>query len=517
MISLDRSLSGKLPDSLTKEVSPMVGGVLYPGSGITNGGSTLFPRVDPVLVFLSGSDEREYQRMLQTSWAIGGAVQQRTTGLMRYGDQIIEGRARSKASALLRDFLRSFIDAIPRWDTLRRQTLRTLYYGWTPIEFQWTNEDFRFLGRPRTGIADAKARKPWYYSFTRDGSLALNSGLGSASYVYDQPDDEGRFMIARALDTESPYGESYLRGFWMLYFTAQQFQKMSQEGMQRAIGLIKATRKASGVSGAVGGAPPAQSKAEAELRDVLRKLRSNNMLIESQSWSLDIIEKGGIAKTVTDVLDYFATEQRMAIVGQNLTSKVDGGGSYAATQAHGDILDNYLCADAREEKAWWNDGLFRMAIEANFGVVDEDDRPVWQSRIIDRPNLEATRVLFDMGAPIDGRRLADGADAALFLGEEGPNDVVLRKPEAAVRIGLSGAGAGADELTPEEAALLGKVRASRALAQRALEAGVQAEAEASDRARDGLAGAIRAAAPELEDYYAKLAARYLEANPDPKA
>lgn len=433
MFRIDESHSGKLPAALTKDVSPSVGGVLWPATGAGANSSTTFPRTDPVLVVLSQGNEQEYERMMRTSWAIGGAIQQRTTGLMAHGDQVIQGVSRSPASALLRDFLRAFIDSIPRFYTLRRQVLKSLYYGWMPIELQWSNEDFRFKGRPRAGIADAKARKPWHYHITTGGDLALNSGLGTG-YVYDQPDDQGRFMIARALDTESPYGESYLRSFWMLYFTAQQFQRMSNEGMQRSLGLIKATRKNANVSGA-NGAVVSQGKAEAELLNVLKKLRSNNVLIESQSWSLDVIQNT-IAKTVTEVMDYFGTEQRMAIVGQNLTSKVDGG-SYAAAQTHGDILDNYLMADAREEMSWWNDGLFRMAIEANFGQVDSDDMPRWQSRIIDRPNMEATQKLYEMGAPVDAKRLSDGQNAALFVGKESDDDIVLRKPEATVRISES--------------------------------------------------------------------------------
>lgn len=517
-LQLDRSLSGKLPDALTKDVSPSVGGVLYPGSGYGSDPHSMFPRTDPVLVYLAQGNEQEYERMMRTSWPIRSAIEQRTTGLMAHGDQIIQGRSKSKASAMLADFLREFIDSIggegnrggsavprARFTQLRRQVLKALYYGWMPVEFQWSNEDFRFQGRPRSGIVDAKARKPWYYHFTNSGHLALSSGAGNTSQVYDQPDDEGRFMVARAFDTESWYGESFLRGFWMLYFTAQQFQKMSAEGMQRALGLIKATRK-QGASAALGTGAGAQSRAEAELLAVLRKLRSNNLLMESQNYSLEVVENS-IGVNIMKVMDYFATEQRMAIVGQNLTSKVDGG-SYAAAQQHGDILDNYLMADAREELAWWNDGLFRQAIEINFGQVDSDDMPRWQSRIVDRPNMEATKALFDMGAGIDARRLAVGTNAALWEGEEGSDDIVLRKPEGAPALG-SGLW---DPSAPAQPLGSNKTKA-RALPPQAAEI----EAEAADRAQEAaLARAIRTAGPEMEEYYSGLMAKYLRANEDPK-
>lgn len=515
MFSPERSYTGKLPDALTKDVSPSVGGVLYPGTGMGTGPSSIFPRVDPVLVAVSQTgDEREYERMMRTSWAIGTAIKQRTTGLMAHGDQIIEGRSHSKASRMLADFLREFIDSIggetarggsavprARFSTLRRQVLKALYYGWLPVEFQWSNEDFTFQGRPRAGVVDAKVRKPWYYHFTRGGFLALTSA--DRDQVYDQPDDEGRFMVARAFDTESWYGESDLRGFWLLYFTAQQFSKMSGEAMQRALGVIKASRKQGGGPSAALAAPP-QTKAEAEILAVLRKLNSNNVLIESQNYSFDIIENA-ISMNIIKVLDYFATEQRMAILGQNLTSKVEGG-SYAAANAHVDILDNYLMADAREELAWWNDGLFRMAIEVNFGQVDTDDMPRWQSRIVDRPNLEATKMLWDLGAPIDGRRLADGTNAALWTGqEEGPDDIVLRKPSGPVAPALPPPAA---QPAPDSSEPRTRTRRSA----------VEAVASATDRAQEAaLASAMRTAAPELEDYYSTLADRYLSEHPDPKA
>lgn len=527
MQPFDRTASGKLSPILTKDVTPMVGGVLYPGTTFNAAGGSIFPRVDPVITFLgSGGNEQEYERMMRTSHAIGGAIKQRTTGLTAHGEQVIQGRSRSRASALVRDFLQAFIDAIPRWETLRAEALKTLYYGWQPIEFAWSAEDFRFKGRPYYGIRDAKARKPWAYHFTTDQELAVSSMFGQAQEVYDltDPDVAARYMVARANATESPYGESELRGAWLLYFIAQQFGKMGTEAYQRSLGVIKATRKNEGASDGLNAATPAQSKAEAELRNVLRQLRSNNLLIESQNWSLDIAENG-IGKKVTEMLDYFNTELRIFVVGQNLTSKVEGG-SFAAAQAHGDILDNYLMSDARQEAAWWNSGLFAQAIFQNFGAVDSDDMPRWQSRIIDRPNMESTKALFDMGALIDARRVADGTNAALFSGEPGPDDVVLKKsaltPDfGAALAGLAAAPAPAKPAPPvddgsEEGDDPAPPKSSRVRTLPAETA--QSLAESAERAQSAaFRDALGPVYPEMERYYSALGAAWLEANPDPKA
>ncbi|HST08319.1 MAG TPA: hypothetical protein VLJ83_09105, partial [Gemmatimonadaceae bacterium] len=276
---IDKTLRGTLPPVLAKDIAPLINGVMYPGSQYGNG-AMYYPRTDPVLSNLVGSDEREFARMIRTSSAISGAITQRKRGLSSQGYRVVKGKSRSAAASLLREWAEAFIAAIPRFPILRMEVLDAIYYGWRPVELQWSSDDFRFKGRPQIGLKNAVAHDPWHFIFTIERELSFAATYQGGT---DPIEDPLRFMVATAGSTQSPYGKSELQNLWLLYFVAKQFEKMSGIAMQRALGLLKAVRKSS-----PGSITPAPSSAviDSELRGVLDKLNSNNILVESQNYSL---------------------------------------------------------------------------------------------------------------------------------------------------------------------------------------------------------------------------------------
>jgi hypothetical protein len=519
--------SGRLPDTLTKNITPMINGVLFPTEQYTRGGGlTFFPRVDPVLNFLAMSDEREYRKMMRTDYSIGSAINQRITGLMSEGDQVLEGRAHTPASGIIREFVDNLLQTLKGFYRLRREVLQTTYLGWRPIEIQWEADAIRYKGRPYIGVRAMKSRRPWFYRYTLDEKLIQLSTQDGYEIldVDNDPDTRHRFMICKAGDSESPYGESWLQQLWLLYFISKQFEKMGSQAMQRALGILVAVRKHSG-SNAVSPQIPA-TLIDKELRDVINGLNSNNVLVESQNYSLEVIEQTHLTQDLTRIFDYFNTQKRVAIVGQNLSSEVKGG-SFAASKTHSEILENYYLADAFDEADWWNDGLIKHAIELNFGEIDEGDRPQWQSRIVQRPSLAASQTLFDMGASIDARKIADGFNAPLFVGKPGPDDVVVTRPPQVPGVGGPGGGALPFPLhaipSAQEDQKVGSpdqdVKPSRlplragadSVLRTVLERGADAEAAAADLAIHRAANAAAdAVSSELARYYSGLEAAFKE-------
>jgi len=489
--------------------------------GIGALGYDVSPKTDVVLQYLAMSDEREYSKMYRTDDAISGAIEQRITGLMRAGDSIIEGKSHSPQATRLKEFAIHLFKGIPKFHTVRRDALFAIYYGWRPIEIRWTS-DFRFEGRSYFGIAEMVAREPWHYHKTDEGALVLTAT--PTPQVFDEEEDALRFMDCTAGTTGSRYGAAWLQRIWLLYFLSKSFEKMGSQAMQRALGILKMTRNAAG--SALNTATVSEAQVSSEVAAVLHKLNSYNVLIESQAYSLSVLPEPQLAGNITALFDHFSVRKRIAIVGQNLTSEVKGG-SFAAEQGHGEILENYFVSDARHEADWWNDQVLEPAIRYNFGDVDADDMPRWKSKVLTRPNMEATRAFWEMGGTLDGKRLAEEFNVpALF--EVTEEDAPLKKPGSPLLSLMAGgeefpAAFGKPKAVPppkddeDEDEPPGKARLPRPArdAWRAAADDLAAQADQSVKAVEGKAG--RDISGELAAYYSSLERAFLAENPDPKA
>lgn len=455
---------------------------------------------DPVLRLLALSDEKEYKRMIDSDTAIGGAVEQRISGVISAGSEIVPGPSRSDNARQLAKFAIRLLKHIPKLGTFRREALRSIQYGWSPIELQW-KYDMDLGASPQWGIARAVVRKPWNYHITKDGYLVRGTHSGRDPEILDSPTDEMRYRIFTAGSTESPYGEAYLRRVWLLFFLSKKFERMSAQQMQRSLGLIKA--KMGGGRGR-----NSQHKIDADLSRVLTMLNSYNILWEIGDSTLTFVDMPNVTKNTVALLDYFNTQKRIAIVGQNLSSEVRAG-SFAATQTHvDDVLRSYIEADAREEQDWYNDQIIAPAIFLNFGEQDPMDMPRWRSKLF-RPKLDlkATQTFYDMGGEVDARQFAEAGDIPAAL----PDD---DSPQHLSNQGASGSGE-ADDSNP------GGVRGPGRPRER------KADGEGDrDRTRASANLKVQSAAdnaPDLTDphsvlraHYTEIRDRFIEANPAPK-
>lgn len=404
---------------LTKDIAPL--DTIGPVAASVLG---LLPKDDQVLMQLAMSDEREYDKMMTTDTAISGAVDQRKSGLLSYGWEVIEGEANNAQSALYKAFAEAQIRTLPKVDTLRSEVLSAIFLGWRPVELQWSSS-FMFQRRPYYGVVRAVARDPWHYAFDPQEHLVRTLGMPMQE-VFDQPLDAYRWMICTAGTTGSPYGRAWLRGLWLLYFLSKQFEKLSAQAMQRVLGVLKLVRSGGG-SAAVGGAAIDQLAIDTEIKRVLKRLNSSNVLVEQAGFSFEMLTNPGATRDVTSMLEYFDSQKRIAIAGQNLTSKVQEG-SFAAATVHANVLTDWQKADAAQEADWWNEGLVHKVIRLNFGEVPVEEMPRLQSRILSDPDMAAVKSYYDMGGTLDGRALAKAKNVpALF--EITPEDVPLRKPD----------------------------------------------------------------------------------------
>jgi hypothetical protein len=404
----------------------------------------------------------------------------------------------------LRDFAIRLLKNVPKLGTFRREALRSIQYGWSPIELQW-KYDMDLGAPPQWGIARAVVRKPWNYHITRDGYLVRGTHSGRDSKILDSPTDEMRYRIFTAGSTESPYGEAYLRRVWLLFFLSKKFERMSAQQMQRSLGLIKAKM------GKGGRGKLAQSKIDSDLSSVLTMLNSYNVLWEIGDSSLEFVDMPHITRNTVALLDYFNTQKRIAIVGQNLSSEVRAG-SFAATQTHvDDVLRSYIEA----EQDWYNDQIIAPAIFLNFGEQDPMDMPRWRSKLF-RPKLDlkATTTYYDMGGEVDARQFAEAGDIPAALPDDDtPQHLKKQDPPAAFGSdddsnpgGVRGPGRPRERKADGE----GDRDRTRASARLNTKSGVDGETFDAFFATDADAHNV------MRAHYAEIRDRFIEANPDPK-
>jgi hypothetical protein len=316
---------------LKKNVSPTT------QTSISGIGSDILQNNDPVLLYLALSDEREYERMIETDSAISGAIEQRINGLTAQGWEVEIGMSQSAEARKYADFMEQVFLRMRRFGTLRREVLRSIYYGWRPVWLDWTTE-FDFDGRPHFAVEFCRAKPPWEYEFTVAGDLVFTGQI--QPIVYSDPVDKLHWMICTAGTTDSLYGHSWLRRLWMLFFLSKKFEKMSAQAMQRALGIVKAKQQG-GQLGGLGGRlteTPKEEEVIAEIAKVMKALNAHNVLMETQGWSLEFITDVGLTEAHDKMMSHFDTKKRQAIVLQNLTSEIKGFGSRAAAETHAEIL-----------------------------------------------------------------------------------------------------------------------------------------------------------------------------------
>lgn len=470
----------RLPRTLTKDITP--------GSALELAavGIQMMPKTDPVLSYLAVSDEREYNKMFNTSTAISQAVEQRRHGLLAEGSEVVPGSSGSARAKQLQEFAIAALKKIPAFPIIQQEMLLSIFWGWRPFEVQWG--ELRWKGASYFAPIKIGAHDPWQFEFTTDGFLARRRWTDFE--VFRSVEQQLRWIVCTANSTRSPYGEAWFRRLWLLYFLAKQFEQMSAQAMQRALGILKASRTASGANPLRGSA--AATDLPNELATVLRVLTSNNVLIEQAGWSLSVESQAEAAKTTREMLDFLDTRLRMAIVGQNLSGQVKEG-SFAAAQAQMTVLEDLVKSDGRQLAEWINDGILRRVIVLNFGEVDEEDLPRWQPKVFAKVDREDVRLAHELRIPLDGKRLADALKVPA-LWEPGPDDELIQKPEMTEAMIPPG-----EPTAPKPRAPVG---------------GKQPGQRTSDTA---VADGFEHGTDELARHYGGLTRRFLDANPNPKA
>lgn len=408
---------------MTKEVVP------FSSADFRMGSVAMVENPDPVLQHIAFKDEAEWRTMERACPAVAIAKKKRVNTLLSYGSEIQAG-SNSKEAKELKEWAILLYKGIDKFSVVQRRKLDAIFWGWRPLE-SLLKFDMKFKGKTFWGVKSIHEKMPEEFRFTTDRELVYIGNGYKDPIVFDQPGDEYHWLTCSAGSTNNPYGEAEYREVWFPYYIGQRFLQLWGQGMGRSVGTLKVKEGASMFGGMIEGSAKTIPEIAREVSDVIRTLNEKGVLIERAGWTVELLKDIRFSEAWSGPLDYIDNLIRLLITGETLTSMTGGEGSRAASEVARSGLIDYCKADAKSLEGWENDDFLAPLVRLNHGDdVPDEDMPKFRSKIGQIVDVEKARALFDMGAPLDGKRIAADAGVPLVT-DPTDDDIVLQKAEPA--------------------------------------------------------------------------------------
>jgi phage gp29-like protein len=311
------------------------------------------PDPDPVLV--KRGDDAEVLKELLADDEVCASTQARKIRVLNQSDYdfmpgVLPGKeATSQAKALVEELTKD-LEAIDLRNVFS-EILDTSFYGYTPIELFWEAEG----GKYRLRDIVAKPRGWFTFDKQREPVLKVKSGE-------PKPLPWGKFLVPRHYPTyENPYGLRLLsRCLWPVAF--------KRGGVKFWTRFLDKY----GIPWPIGKAPKDAKRIDKQnMAADLAAMVQDAVMVLPYGAEVQLAEsKGSAGAQFEKYLQRWDKAIRKVIMGQTLTSEMDGQGSRAAAQVHLDVAEDYAEADQYMVTATMN----------NLALVYRD---------INAPNVEA--------------------------------------------------------------------------------------------------------------------------------
>lgn len=398
---------------------------------------TTIPNPDPVLAYLAQADESEWRKMERDPTVLM-AKRKRQSRLLSFGSELTSPEKETPANRILFDAILANLKSIDKFGSVCRSALDPVFWGWRPFEATYASMTFK--GR-RIWVQRRIAEKnPEDFAYTTDRELVWTANTFSkfGDVPLTKKADRFKYFTATSGSTDNPYGVGLYRGIWATAYALARFQELLHTGVQRSVGILRAKNNGSARSNPIANASgtsisTAHTAQEimTDLKAAIRLLTQYGILVETDGMEISFDTDIKAVNAWVVPIQECKQEIELALTGQTLTSKIDGNGSRAAAETHLTVLDSECKADAQETlQPFVNDGLIAAFLELNFGEVDPADVPKWRSKIGSQVSLDAAEKLYNMGAPIDGGRVAADAGVPLAESETGEKVVLSKSAQA---------------------------------------------------------------------------------------
>ncbi len=342
--------------SLTEEIATRKGAIDFYSLGM------YLPNPDPVLK-KQGKDIAVYKELLTDSH-VGGCITSRKAGVKSLEWSIDRGKAKSRQAKLIEDVFKSL-----DMDSIISEILNAALYGYQALEVIWKNAGSSIL--PASVIG--KPQK--WFVFGEDNDLRLRT---KGNYN-GEPVPERKFLLVQhEAEYENPYGfPSLSRCFWPVTF--------KKGGLKF---WVMFTEKY-GMPFLIGRQPRGTGQQETDkFADQLEAMVQDAIAVIPDDSSVDILKSDGKASAdiYNKLIEYCDTQISIAILGQNLTTQVQGG-SYAASQSHMQVRKDIIDSDKKLVEKALNE-LIKWIAELNFGASELPVFSMWEEEDVDKDLAE---------------------------------------------------------------------------------------------------------------------------------
>lgn len=311
-------------------------------------------------------------RELSSDGDVGGCIDSRKSGVTSLLWSI-DGDKNSKCYQVIEDLF----SRINIYDLIE-DILNAPLYGYQPIEIMWEVKDGLFLPK------DLIAKPQEWFCFDSNNEFRLKS-KGKTTLI-----PENKFLLPRNKASYiNPYGEAVLsRVFWNVVF--------KKNGYKFWVKFIEKY----GTPSIWGTVPRNASEQEQDdLLETLENMVQDAVAVITEGTQIDIKEAAGKGDT-SNVYDTFTNRcvQNISksILGQTLTTQIDGTGSYAASQTHNEVRKDIIASDKRLVEATINH-LIGIIDTLNFNSPALPKFEMYEEEDVDTVLAERDKTLTDQG------------------------------------------------------------------------------------------------------------------------
>jgi len=333
--------------------------------------SKVVPNIDYILR-KAGKTEEVHEEILSDS-RVKSTINTRRSGLLAL-EWDIEGGA---------DEMRKFVtDAILDLgpSKLVKTVFRAIPYGWQPIEVVWDLKDMKLV--PKKVVQ--KPRR--WFNFDLDGNLCMKER--GNPYACNPVPDYKFLCPVNDRSYESTYGKALLSD---LYWPAT-FKK-------GGVRFWMAFTDRFGMPWAIAKHPTGLTEEEVdEIIEMIAMLRQGGVGAIEEGVDLTLTDNkvSGSSDMFESLVKYFDNDIAITVLGNNLTTSVEGG-SLASAKVHNEVRHDIRDDDARLIAETINE-LIKWMIELNYGDVEEV--PYFSLKAeedVSKERSERDKELYEMG------------------------------------------------------------------------------------------------------------------------
>jgi len=414
---------------------------------------------DPVLRSESAGRGMKLYDEVERDAHAGSVLQQRNLAVVGKEWEIIPAKSARKlgrpASTSQEEVVADFVSEVLEncnFDQARQEIMKAILYGFYSVEVIWS--------ATKDGIKIRKliAKHPRRFSFTMERELRL---ITPANMIEGEPVPDRKFVIFTYGDSDNPYGRGLgQRLWWPVWF--------KKNGVKFWLVFLEKF----GMPTVKGKYPPGTTtEQQQKLMDAIEAIQSDTGVKIPDSMEIEFLEASRAGRVTHEQLcEYMDRQISKAVLGQTLTTEINGEGSYAASQTHNEVRQEIIEADADLLDGCLNDTLIRWIVDYNFPGVSV--YPKIKTYAAAKPSLKEQSeidktLVVDIGLPIgtdyfyttygipkpvDGEELVNVPPKAQPLGAPGagtPQFTELITPQDAADVVVDGMAAQAMNVTDE--------------------------------------------------------------------